>query len=214
MSPTPPQVPGEPATMATTLREQRKQGAIEHIAACALDLFSHDGFEATTIEGIAAAAGCSPRTFYRYFSSKEEVMFHDLPASMERLGEVLEGHLAEGLGPWSAVTETLVETIQRFEAADERVATKRMNLWLNEPALRVRYLQYVTQAEHLIADCLCRHRGTTPEEDDLAQIIAVAAIGAYRVTILTHSPARGRDKLPKHLRAALATLGEGLADET
>jgi AcrR family transcriptional regulator len=49
--------------------ERRKQGAIDEIARTALELFARDGFEATSVEAIAAAAGCSPRTFYRYFGS-------------------------------------------------------------------------------------------------------------------------------------------------
>jgi hypothetical protein len=122
--------------------------------------------------------------------------------------------LAAGLGPWAAVSEVLVELIGRFDATDPLIPTQRINLWLNEPVLRARYMQYVNQAEQVIADCLHCHRGTTPQKDDLPQLIAVAATGAYRVTILTHTPGRPGRKLTKHLREALATLGRGLADET
>src|SRR5262245_8372194 len=115
-----------PAT--PTLRERRKQQATEDIARAALELFARDGFDATSVESIAAEAGCSPRTFYRYSGSKDDVMCHDLPASIERLGEVLEGHLAEGLDPWAAVTEALVEFITRFDATDEELVTRRLNL--------------------------------------------------------------------------------------
>jgi AcrR family transcriptional regulator len=198
--------------LATTLTQRRKQGAIDEIAHTALELFARDGFEATSVDAIAAAAGCSPRTFYRYFGTKEDVMFHDLPAMVEQLGHALDGYLVRGLDPWAAVSEVFVELIGRFDATDPQIPTQRINLWLAEPALRARYMQYVNQAEHVIADSLHRHRGTTPQHDDLPQLIAVAATGAYRVTILTHTPAAGR-KLTKHLREALATLGNGLADE-
>jgi AcrR family transcriptional regulator len=200
-------------TLATTLMERRKQAAIDEIAHTALELFARDGFEATSVEAIAAAAGCSPRTFYRYFGTKEDVMFHDLPAMMEQLDRSLDGYLADGLGPWAAVSEVLVALISRFDATDPQLPTQRINLWLKEPALRARYMQYVNQAEQVIADCLHRHRGTTPQQDDLPQLIAVAATGAYRVTILTHTPTRTGRKLTKHLREALAILGNGLADE-
>jgi AcrR family transcriptional regulator len=198
--------------LAETLMERRKQGAIEEIARTALELFSRDGFEATSVEAIAAAAGCAPRTFYRYFGTKEDVMFHDLPAAMEQLGHVLDGHLADGLSPWEAVSESVVALIGRFDATDQRFPIQRIYVWLNEPALRARYMQYINQAEHVIADRLHAHRGTTPQRDDLPQLIAVAATGAYRVTILTHTPAANH-KLAKHLREALAVLGGGLADQ-
>jgi AcrR family transcriptional regulator len=198
---------------ARTLMERRKQGAIDEIAHTALELFARSGFEATSVEAIAAAAGCSPRTFYRYFGTKEDVMFHDLPEVLDQLGEALDGYLADGLPPWTAVCELFVVLIGRFDATDPRLPTQRINLWLNEPALRARYMEYVNQAEHLIADCLHRHRGTTPQQDDLPRLIAVTATGAYRVTILTHTPSRPGRKLTKHLREALAAIGKGLADE-
>jgi AcrR family transcriptional regulator len=196
---------------ATTLMEWRKQGAIDGIARTALELFARDGFEATSVEAICAASGCAPRTFYRYFGTKEDVMFHDLPVVLDEFGQVLDRLVADGLGPWAAVCEAVVTLIGRFDATDQRTPTQRINLWLEEPALRARYMQYINQAEHVVSDCLHRHRGTTPERDELPQLIAVAAIGAYRVTILTHTPA-GNQKLAKHLREALDTIG-ALADE-
>jgi hypothetical protein len=87
-----------------------------------------------------------------------------------------------------------------------------MSLWLSEPPLRARYTHYISEAEHVIADCLHRHRGTTPQQDDLPQLIAVAATGAYRVTVLPQTPAPPGRKLTEHLREALATIGNGLAD--
>ena len=192
--------------------EQRKQGAIDAIARTALDLFLRDGFDATSVDAIAAAAGCSPRTFYRYFGTKEDVMFHDLPVALEELGQDLDRHLADGLGAWAAVSQTFEALISRWDATDQGLLAERMNLWLKEPALRARYMQFVSEAEGVVADCLHRHRGTTPEQDNLPDLIAVAAIGAYRVTLLTHQPPRQGRKLQMHLREALTMLGGGLAD--
>jgi AcrR family transcriptional regulator len=199
--------------LAATMMERRRQAAIEEIAAVALDLILRDGFEATSVEAIAAAAGCAPRTFYRYFATKEDVLFHDVSAFIEHLGEVLDKHLAEGLGPWAAASAVVLEYVSQFDATDERrrIPTQRMNLWLSEPALLGRYMQYVNKGEQMIAGGLHRHRGTAPERDDLPQLIAVAAVGAARVALLTHGSASGR-KLTRHLRDALATLGSGLAD--
>ena len=195
--------------------EQRKQEAIDQIAQTALELFTRDGFDATSVEAIAAAADCSPRTFYRYFGTKEDVMFHDIPALLEVLGQDLEEFLATGLGPWAAVTELYAALISRFDQTDPGILVQRLDLWLNEPALRVRYMQYVHQAEQVVADVLHRYRGTTPKRDDLPQLIAVAATGAYRVTLHTHAPsgAKSRRNLARHLREALATIGDGLADK-
>jgi len=197
-------------SLATTLRESRKREAMDVIANTAVDLFTREGYEATSVEAIAEAAGCSPRTFYRYFGTKEDVMFYDLSPIIDELDDTISGHLSEGIGPWAAVSETFLELIGRFEMNDEALPTRRMNLWLSEPALRTRYMQYIIDAEQAVARALHRHLGSTPEEDDLPELIAVAATGAYRVTIITHHPT-GMGELTKHLRKALAKIGDGIA---
>ena len=199
--------------VGATLMERRRQEAIEEIAHVATELFLRDGFEATSVEAIATAAGCSPRTFYRYFGTKEDVMFYGLPEQIDQLRIDLEGHLAAGMGPWSAVSEAVVEFIERFAGGDERFPTQRMNLWLTEPALLSRYLLYVHQAERVIVQCVSRARGTRPERDDQTHLLAAAAIAATRVTLLTHTPTKNRT-FKAHLRDALACLGAGLNDVT
>lgn len=196
---------------APTLLQRRKREAMLEIATTALDLFERDGFDATTVEAIAATAGCSPRTFYRYFGSKEDVVFLDLPEAINAMGEVLATRLAEGRPEWDAVTDTLVEFIARFDSSDEGAEVRVMQLWLREPALHARYLQRVVQAEQTVLGALCRHRRTRPENDDLAQLIALSSIGAYRATLLTHHGSRAGAELAAHLRRALHTLGQGLA---
>src|SRR5947208_5134794 len=101
-----------------TLMERRRQSALEEIADVALRMFQRDGFEATTVDMIAAAAGCSPRTFYRYFGTKEGVLFHDLPAVIAALGDALDERLSAGMDDWTAVCESLVEFIARFDGPD------------------------------------------------------------------------------------------------
>jgi AcrR family transcriptional regulator len=190
------------------LMERRKHTARQEIVSVALGLFVRDGFDATTVESIAAAAGCSTRTFYRYFGSKEDVMFHDLSEVIGAMAEVLDGRLAAGEHQWSALTESLVDFIGRFDAVNQEVATQRMDLWSHEPALRDRYLLYVAQAEQTVLNTLCRRRGTDPDADDTAQLMALAAVGAYRATVTTHRGASR--KLGEHLRDSLAILGAGL----
>ena len=198
------------ADLATTLRDQRRQTAMSEIAQVALRLFLSTGFDETSVEDIAAAAGCSPRTFYRYFGTKEDVMFHDIPAMLERLDELLAGHLADGLPPWTAITESLVAMIERFDRSTPNspdLAVERMVLWMKVPALRMRYILYVTAAESKVGE---RVSSRLESSSDLGPLMAVTAIGAYRATMFTHSLS-APEQLANHLRRSLAIAGAGFA---
>jgi AcrR family transcriptional regulator len=193
-----------------SLVERRKLKTKADIVTIAVELIDRDGFENTTVETIAAAAGCSPRTVYRYFGTKEDLIFHDLPEVLGTLGTALVTRLEAGQAEWTALTEAMVEFIARFDVRNPDTAVSRMELWLREPLLKARYLQYVDQAEHIVLGALCQHRRTKPSADDLAQLMAVASVGAYRITMTTHRATRGRGKFALHLRQSMDTLAAGL----
>src|ERR1700748_3754474 len=65
----------EPATAPPGLRERKRQQTRERLTRMAMALFRERGFEATTLDDIAAAADISRRSFFHYFASKEDVIF-------------------------------------------------------------------------------------------------------------------------------------------
>src|ERR1700761_2092161 len=60
--------------IANDLRERKRQLTVERIAETGLKLFMEHGYEATTLDEIAAASGISRRTFFHYLRSKEDVL--------------------------------------------------------------------------------------------------------------------------------------------
>ena len=75
---------GDPAKKEG-LRERKRRETLQRIAEVGLKLFSEHGYEATTLEAIAEAAGIPPRTFFYYFKTKDEVLqFWQAAASPKR----------------------------------------------------------------------------------------------------------------------------------
>ena len=73
-----------------SLWARSRQAAYAEITAIAMGLFLEQGFEQTTIDQIAAKAGISRRSFFRYFGTKEDIVLGDLAADGERMRDALE----------------------------------------------------------------------------------------------------------------------------
>jgi AcrR family transcriptional regulator len=72
------------------LRERKRQETLERITAAGLKLFAAQGYEATTLDAIAAEAGISRRTFFHYFKSKDDILI----SMQSGLGKQLAAELA------------------------------------------------------------------------------------------------------------------------
>jgi len=98
-------------------------------------LFLAKGFEQTTVEEIAARAGISPRTFFRYFTSKEEVVLELVWLQVDRLGERLAKRPADE-GLLASLEAALSETTARADELERELLV----LLKRTPTLRAGWL--------------------------------------------------------------------------
>jgi mycofactocin system transcriptional regulator len=100
----------------------------------ALRLFTEQGFDDTTVEQIAAEAGVSSRTFFRYFDSKAAVLWHAFDAEVLALRAALAD--APASVPLLDAVRQAVVSVNRYTAADVPELRNRINLIGSVPALQ------------------------------------------------------------------------------
>jgi mycofactocin system transcriptional regulator len=137
--------------------------ALSHIG---LELFIARGFEATTVDDIAAAAGIGRRTFFRYFASKNDVPWGDFDALLEGMRKHLRAVPAD-VPLWPSLREAVVE-FNRFPATEAPIHRRRMELILGVPALvahsTLRYDAWrQVIAEHAGRRLDCPHAALEPQ---------------------------------------------------
>src|SRR6187431_183311 len=164
------------------------------VVAAALDLFARQGFDATSVEQIAQAAGVSRSTFFRQFGGKEDVVFADHEVLLDETRQWLaKGHR----DPWLAVCEASEHVFRHF-AADPEVARRRYRVVRDVPALREREIVTVFRYERLFADYL---RTSVPGLDPLDAVGFAALVTAVHNHVLRQL-LRGNRVRPAVLTAA------------
>ncbi len=155
------------------LRERKKARTRASIREHALRLFREQGYQATTVEQIAAAAEVSPSTFFRYFPTKEDVVLQD---DMDtRMIEALERQPA-GLSPLSAARAAVREVVASYSAADVEVIRETTALAMTVPEIRARALDEFARTINVIGEAVAKRAGRSP--DDLAvRVMAGAIVG-------------------------------------
>ena len=178
--------------------------AARRLQEAAVALFSEEGFASVTVGSIAARAGLTERTFFRYFATKEDVLFSDGPAILEQIVDALRSAPAD-----SAPIDVLRHVSARLGSMfDHQRAYHRLRTGLisMEPALLERDLLKHEQwsaavAEELAARGLSRERAT---------VLAVSTTAAFRYVYVSWSTDRRRGPLVARFNEALENLGNDL----
>jgi AcrR family transcriptional regulator len=138
-------------TPVGSLRERKKARLRVELTRAAVELFQEQGFDATTVEQIAARAETSPSTFFRYFGTKEDVLFGDTPERLATLRTELAAARGQGRA-LDALQEALIHQIVSFtNFADDELGADCAELWFSEPGPRRRYVEIVLEWEHVIS---------------------------------------------------------------
>lgn len=178
-----------------------KPGAKDRLRLAALDLFLDQGFERTTVEQIAGAAGLTERTFFRYYEDKREVLF-DGREALERafLGGVADA--PEDAAPMAVVATALEASASFFPDDGREWSRRRQRVIAANAALRERELLKLAGLAELVARAL-DDRGVPAAQAVLAAESGLTVFGLAFAQWIEEGETRSFADLQ---REALATL--------
>ena len=175
-------------------------GARDRLAEAALALYGERGFENTTVAEIAARAGVTERTFFRYFVDKREVLFF----GASDLQDLLVHEVAESSRPTAplAAVSAALEVAGAFLQERREGARQRHRVITANAELKERELIKLATLAAALADAL-RERGVG---DPDATLIAEAGITIFKVAFERWIDDTNQRDLPQLIRDSLDAL--------
>jgi mycofactocin system transcriptional regulator len=167
-------VPASPAASGTGHPGRRRATSHAELEQAAFALFAVRGFDATTVDEIAAAAGIGRRTFFRYFPSKNDIPWGAFEVELERMRVRLKACPPE-IPLADAIRVALID-FNRVTPAQVPLHRRRMELILRVPTLLAHSTLRFTAWREVVAEFVAERTGR--RQDDLApQAIAHAVLG-------------------------------------
>jgi AcrR family transcriptional regulator len=155
-----------------------RSGMRDALVSAALALFGERGFDATTIDDIVARAGVGRRSFFRYFPSKESVVFPDHEGALRRMSEFLADESGFGQDPVARVCDAARMVLAMY-AADPAFSLARYRLTREVPALRTHELAVVRRYESALAAFLRTRYAGRADGGLRADVVSAAVVAAH-----------------------------------
>jgi mycofactocin system transcriptional regulator len=172
----------------------------------AFALFADRGFDETTVEDIAAAAGISRRTFFRYFASKNDVVWGDFDAGLQHFADALDA--ADAGQPWMDALRLAVVDFNSLDPELVPLHRDRMELILHVPALQAYATLMYARWRDVVTRFVAERTGAKSDELHprlVGHTTLAAAVAAYEQWL-----AEPGTDLAVLLDAAMQLLSEGL----
>jgi AcrR family transcriptional regulator len=188
------------------LREQKKERTRLRLIDEAFALFEKQGYDATTVEEIAAAADVTSRTFFRYFTSKEDLVMLGQDEENQQIAQLLksrpprESNFDFMLRAVRTVPDRSAEMLKRSRRARQ--------LLRSTPALRYRERGILAEVEEKLAKGLTPARASKAEALQIRIEVAVF-LAMTNVVMNAHLDGELRGDPIEHLERAVHALRRG-----
>jgi AcrR family transcriptional regulator len=197
------------ADAAESLRERKKARTREAIIDAALELFEQKGYDATTVEDIAAAAEVSPRTFFRYFDSKLDLIMARSDTKHTLIGPLLLARPPEE-GLLGAMREVM--RCELDAQLDDPRVKREFQVMLTTPSLHNLAREHFYEEEAEMVPAIAARLGVAPDSL-VVHVVTTMITSAIWVTVnrwLAEDPELGLDRLDQMMDESFALLAHGV----
>lgn len=193
--------------MAATpgLRERKKRQRRKLIESTALDLFARDGFDATTVETIAAACDIAPRTFFSYFATKDDLVLADYADRLQRILDAFAARPADEPA-WEALQRSFEAIAADYESQADPLRA-RLAIMVTAPSVRARSLELQLGWEFALAERLAERADVA--DDTVAQLLAGTALAIMRGALRQWLTSGTDSNPPELMRRGFSLAGDG-----
>ncbi|KUN86019.1 TetR family transcriptional regulator [Streptomyces bungoensis] len=169
-----------------TLRERKKRRTREALLRAALELFTTQGYEQTTVDEIAEACEVSQRTFFRYFAGKEDAAFAVQDMTEARFVAAVRERPAHE-APMEAMRQAVLQGWDALRETVESAVPVELYLRMyrtieSTPALLAAHLRRSAATEETIARLLAEREGVDVAADPRPRLAVAVFGGVMRVT--------------------------------
>jgi AcrR family transcriptional regulator len=198
-----------PSDGGTGLRARKKLRTRRQLERTALELFTERGFDAVTIDEIVAAADVSKRTFYRYFETKEDVLFGDYDRLLDQIAAAFARR--SGRDELVSSVKQAVANLARSYEVDRELVLARGRIMARTPSVAARSRDRQAEWEDSLAVLVGRALGVDPDLDVRPRLIGASVIAAFRVATQLWLAHDGVESLTDLVDEAFELLDAGLA---
>jgi AcrR family transcriptional regulator len=190
--------------LTSGLRERKKARTRASIREHALRLFREQGYAATTVDQIAAAAEVSPSTFFRYFPTKEDVVLQD---DMDvRMREALERQPLE-MSPVAAIRAAAKEALTSVSPEEMEIFRVSTELTMTVPEVRARALDEFARTIDAMGESIAQRAGRSARDMNV-RVLAGAVVGVIMSVTMPWSEFTDDEKDARNM---FTRIDEGLA---
>ncbi len=195
-------------TAQFSLRERTRQAMRAEVSEVAFRLFAEQGFDKTTVDQIAAEAGLSRTTFFRYFGTKEEVVLGTLAEFGHEVATALGARPADER-PWDSLRRAF-DVVTQGNADEPGQSLNVMRLLSDACALMTRRWEKTQGWQSVLVPEISRRLGGGPEpaDDPRARALVASAIACLDAATDAWTASDGTTPLSVLLDRAMGTLSE------